>query len=195
MTEKEKQKLAANNALLIADEKGKKKTQEENKRSELEKEAKEGTKDAKPHEFPKGQAPTWVCASIDKDGKVLVEVPIVSYKTETIKIKKDGEEQEAFYYKSVVGAHEKRFEGKDVKVFDIGGKPIPKDVEKLLAKKTLVLVSTDGRKVDPFYLRIIKEGTLVLVLSKPLWDNPDGPSYYIPPGAIPPGAAPPTSPP
>jgi len=51
----------------------------------------------------------------------------------------------------------------------------------------LALVSTDGKKIDPFYLGIFKENTLVLVVSKPLWDAqaPQYPTtqYPAPPGS------------
>src|SRR5262249_1589155 len=131
-----------------------------------------------------GPAPYWVCAHMDKDGKFVVDVPVVTYKTVTTKIKKDGEEKEAYYYEPDVTVHSKRFESTDVKVSNASGKVIDtKDAQKLLLKRTVVLVSADGRKVDPFYLQIVKESTLVLVVSKPLWDPPVSyqPSYPAPP--------------
>src|SRR5262249_8888547 len=36
-------------------------------------------------------------------------------------------------------------------------------LKELLAKERMVLVALDGRKVDPFYLQLYKEGTIVLV--------------------------------
>jgi hypothetical protein len=119
--------------------------------------------------------------SIDKEGKFRVGVPTVTYKSGTAKIKKNGKEIEAYYFKPVATENVKQFDRGDVHIFGVDGKLVDsKAVQKLLTgQKILVLASTDGRKVDPFYLRIIKEGTLVLVLSKPLWDA----SYYIPPAA------------
>src|SRR5262249_43261001 len=56
----------------------------------------------------------------------------------------------------------------DVKVYDTKGNKVdPKDLPKLLKNPVPVLVSTDGNKVHPYYLRNVKEGTLVLVLPKP----------------------------
>jgi RNA polymerase sigma factor (sigma-70 family) len=153
--------------------------QKEDKQKESAKPGGENSKDEKAHGLPGGPAPSWVCASIAKDGKIIVGIPFITYKTVTTKIKKDGEEKEAYYYEPVAKENVKSFEASDVKAFDVQGKPMDsKDLSKLLEKKTLVLCSTDSRKVDPFYLRIIKDGTVVLVISKPLWDPPTG---FVPP--------------
>jgi hypothetical protein len=158
-----------------ADETPKKDKQREEKQNESAKPGGEESKDEKAHGLPGGPAPYWVCASIAKDGKIIVGIPVITYKTVTTKIKKDGEEKEAYYYEPVAKENVKSFEPGDVKGFDVQGKPMDsKDLAKLLEKKTLVLCSTDSRKVDAFYLRIIKDGTVVLVISKPLWDGPVG---------------------
>src|SRR5262249_48830390 len=55
----------------------------------------------------------------------------------------------------------------DVKVYDSRGRTVdPKDLPKLLKNPVPVLVSTDGKKVDPYYLKKVKKGTLVLVPPK-----------------------------
>jgi hypothetical protein len=55
-------------------------------------------------------------------------------------------------------------DGKTVRVFGVDGKEIdPKDVRARIKTPTAALLSWDGRPVDPFYLRLAKEGTLVLV--------------------------------
>jgi hypothetical protein len=142
-------------------------------------------KDWKSKDCPKGPAPYWVNLSIDKEGKFHVGVPTVTYKSGTAKIKKNGEEIEAYYFKPVATENVKQFDRGDVHIFGVDGKAVDsKAVQNLLRgeKKILVLASTDGRKVDPFYLRIIKEGTLVLVLSKPLWDTSVPPAQgFTPP--------------
>jgi hypothetical protein len=162
--------------------------QKEDKQKESAKPGGEESKGEKDHGLPGGPPPSWVCASIAKDGKIIVGIPVITYKTVTTKIKKDGEEKEAYYYEPVAKEHVKSFEASDVKAFDVQGKPMDsKELAKLLEKKTLVLCSTDSRKVDPFYLRIIKDGTVVLVISKPLWDGPVyQPGYVVPPSAEPP---------
>jgi RNA polymerase sigma factor (sigma-70 family) len=74
---------------------------------------------------------------------------------------------------------------KDVKIYDTRGKKVgPKKLPELLKGETVVLVSADGKPVDPLYLRLVKEGTLVFVL----------PASAISPAAPPPLAAPPLAP-
>jgi hypothetical protein len=53
---------------------------------------------------------------------------------------------------------------KYVEAYTIDGKAIAADkLATLLAKEKTVLVAMDGKKVDPFYLELYKEGTIVLV--------------------------------
>ena len=52
-------------------------------------------------------------------------------------------------------------DARQVKAFGTDGKEIDaKKLARLLAKETPVLVSADGKPIDPFYLRVVKEGTL-----------------------------------
>jgi hypothetical protein len=55
-----------------------------------------------------------------------------------------------------------------VQVFDSKGKKIDKKkVANLLKKEKVALASMGGQKVDPLHFRVIKEGTLVMVLPAP----------------------------
>jgi RNA polymerase sigma factor (sigma-70 family) len=57
---------------------------------------------------------------------------------------------------------------KDVKAFELDGRPIEKAVLlDRLKKETAVLLSVTGR-IDPFYLRVIKPGTIILVIPEEL---------------------------
>jgi hypothetical protein len=61
---------------------------------------------------------------------------------------------------------QRKVDGENVEVYGIDGKKIdPEEVRKLARKTVPALVSSDGKPVDPFYLRLAREGTLVLVLS------------------------------
>jgi hypothetical protein len=56
---------------------------------------------------------------------------------------------------------------KDVRVYNTQGMQVdPRDLPRLLEKMVPVLVSSDGRGVDPLYLRHAKPGTLVLILPR-----------------------------
>ncbi len=63
-----------------------------------------------------------------------------------------------------------------VQVYGTDGKKLdPKEVQKLAAKPVAALASTDGKPVDPFYLRLARAGTLVLVFPPSAADAPDQP--------------------
>jgi hypothetical protein len=67
-------------------------------------------------------------------------------------------------YRQVV----RRIEAKDVRAFGTDGKEIEAArLAELLQAGLPVLVSADGRPVDPFYLRLLKEGTVILVVGEP----------------------------
>jgi hypothetical protein len=62
-----------------------------------------------------------------------------------------------------------RMKGESVKVYTAGGKEVnAKDLPDKLKQQTIVLLSHDGKKVDPFYLKIIKPDTLILVPPPPV---------------------------
>jgi hypothetical protein len=55
-------------------------------------------------------------------------------------------------------------DGKEVKVFGTDGKQIPaKELARRVKRPISVLVSADGKPVDPFYLRMVREETLIVV--------------------------------
>ncbi|HEY7155166.1 MAG TPA: hypothetical protein VH575_14485 [Gemmataceae bacterium] len=74
---------------------------------------------------------------------------------------------------------------KGVQVYGADGKKIdPKEVRKRVAKPVAALLSADGKPVDPFYLRLAREGTLVFVIpAAPLrqdFSDPDRPKDAAP---------------
>ena len=53
---------------------------------------------------------------------------------------------------------------KDLQIFTAGGKPVEtKDALAKIKDGAVVVVTTDGKKVDPNFLRVFKDETLVLV--------------------------------
>jgi hypothetical protein len=120
---------------------------------------------------PKGPPPAQVPVRIDK-GQLVVPhvVQDARQETRTRTVNKDGQDRQEQYTATVPVLREElqRLNLSDVQAFDTTGKKIdPAQLPDLLSKETVVLVSTDGRPVDPFYLQIIKEGTLVLILPVP----------------------------
>jgi hypothetical protein len=71
-----------------------------------------------------------------------------------------------------------RFNSKDVQAYSVDGKKLDANaLRDRLARETPVLISGNGQKVDPFYLRVVKEDTLVLLLPPPR----EGPAKAPPP--------------
>ena len=119
---------------------------------------------------PQGPPPTQVLASMTKDGEFEIsqpqQVPEARKEERTVTI--DGRPVKqtvtVFMYKTVQVTRRIKAEG--VTVYTTAGKEVPaKDVPDKLKKPTIVLLAADGNKVDPFYLKIIKEDTLVIVVS------------------------------
>jgi hypothetical protein len=121
---------------------------------------------------PAGPPPAQVVASMDKDGNIEVVQTVVEYRTEVRTVTKVvmGRKLAENYTVTVPVTRQTRqqFVAKDAKVYTAGGKEVDaKDVPEKLKKPTIVLLSANGQKVDPFYLKIIKEDTLVIVASPP----------------------------
>jgi hypothetical protein len=122
-----------------------------------------------PPRLPSGSQPVQVVAGVDKAGNLLVWRTTTELVPEqrTQRVERDGkvEQRTVVVYVPVTRQTKRSFPSKDVQAFGTDGKPIePKKLAELLQKPAAVLVSADGRPVDPFYLQIIKEGTVVLVI-------------------------------
>jgi hypothetical protein len=126
-----------------------------------------------PIKLPQGQAPATVVASMAKDGNIEItqtqNVPVIEERTRTVNTA-DGrvvtEKYAVTIMKTVQVTHRIKTEG--VKVSTADGKAIDvKDLPDKLRKPTIILLATDGNKVDPFYLKIVKADTLVVVPPAP----------------------------
>ena len=121
---------------------------------------------------PEGVPPATVIASMTKDGEFEIsqpqQVPEARKEERTVTI--DGRPVKqtvtVFMYKTVQVT--RRYKGEGVKVYSAAGKEVnAKDVPDKLKKQTVVLFAADGKKVDPFYLKIVKADTLVIVAPPP----------------------------
>src|SRR5579883_1154108 len=128
---------------------------------------------ADPTVAPGGQPPEQMLASIDSRGNLtLTHAVCVCYgpgpheNTVTAHEMKD-KDKVAVKVKvktSSVMLTTAQLPVKYVQAYTIDGKTIPTEkLTTLLAKEKTVLVSLDGKKVDPFYLELYKEGTILLV--------------------------------
>lgn len=80
-----------------------------------------------------------------RDGSLIRAVPVTSYEL-------------------VITEQVAHYDPKDVAATDLAGKPIdPKTLARHLQTETAVLIATMGNAVDPYYLTVVREGTLILV--------------------------------
>jgi hypothetical protein len=136
-------------------------------------------------EKPQTPPPTMAAAEIGKDGALLIERTAV--RSEVAQVTEEvvlpGGRKEArtrLVPRQVILTTMEKVELKDVQAFGSDGKQIDTaKLAELLKKSTPVLVSTDGQKVDPYYLQLVKEGAVVLVLPAP--KAPAAPDRALPP--------------
>ena len=136
--------------------------------------------------LPKGPQPMQVAAQIDKEGNLLIRQTTTAYVPETRQriVQKDGRNvTETFTtYVAVYRTVEYRVKSKGFQVRGLDGKAVDRNtLARRLARETPMLLSADGKPVDPFYLQVLKAGTLVLVLPRT-----EGTPVLLPEPAVPP---------
>src|SRR5262249_56149518 len=116
--------------------------------------------------YPTTLAPYTVLARVDKNGVLLVRWAVTTYQPKTSIVKRPGQEDQIVTsYEVTTGEQEKEIELSRVQAFGTDGKALtPGLVRALLEKERPVLVSADGKPVDPFYLQVVKDDTPILVL-------------------------------
>jgi hypothetical protein len=126
---------------------------------------------------PRGPQPTLAGASVDPRGVLSVRESssMTTNQTLDLEVEKGGEVRKVpvrvkdtfmtmrVRALDVAGARASRADGRAVS---------PAALRQLLRKEVPVLVSADGRPVDPYYLEVIRGDTLVLVLPAPRFGPP-----------------------
>jgi hypothetical protein len=146
--------------------------------------------------LPAGPGPSQALVSLEGSGRLLVRRANHYYEPRTA-LNSNGQPVTTYHLAAVLDENRYRF--KDVRVYDTSGKRIDrKALVKLLPKETLALISFSGDlAMDPLYLRLIKEGTLLFVLPAPVGPPAVAtPAPQVVPAApvIPPVAGPPPPP-
>ncbi len=150
-------------------------------------------KEAKSRERPEEEKrvitsgpPTFGRASMDKTG-LFLSTPVSYYEPHTKHFKGAGEEVTTVTsYELKVSDQVVRLDRKHFRATDLAGKEIDKnDLEKALQTPTFVLVAYENKKVDPYYLKVVKEGTIIILPDAPPTSNPGertiGETVPIPP--------------
>jgi hypothetical protein len=136
---------------------------------------------------PKGPPPAQVLASVTSDGDFEVTRPVTVPETQTRErtVTIDGRSVKETYsvtvFRTLLRTHRTKPEG--IKVYTADGKEVDaKELPGKLKKPMAVLWAADNQMVDPFYLKIVKPDTLVIV-------PPKAPEVEVKP--VPGGAKPP----
>jgi hypothetical protein len=116
---------------------------------------------------PKGPPPQVMILQVERDGtQYIVHTTtemVPEQRAEKVKVGDKEVTRVRTVYVQVSRPVAVRLDGKDVQVFDATGKRLTGvDIPKFL-KPVPVLVSADGKPVDPLYLRLARPETLVVV--------------------------------
>jgi RNA polymerase sigma factor (sigma-70 family) len=150
-------------------------------------------------QLPSGAAPYQVLARVDKGGRLVVR-SCTNYSEPYTTIPPGGKPP-ITSYRHVQRVETRRYD-EGFKAHDTHGKPIDaKTLARRLKNETPALASADGKPVDKLHLRLIKDGTIVLILPIPrvvVYPTappiPAFPAPPAPPPGRPGGAAPPAGP-
>lgn len=119
------------------------------------------------NELPKSPPPRVGVISIqgnDRPVIMLTQFGMVQRKEKRTVIVEGKQQTQEFTVPVAVPFMLQPVDGKELQVFGLDGKKIDaKELARTIRGPTPVLVSADGQPVDPFYLKMAKEGTLVLV--------------------------------
>jgi hypothetical protein len=124
-----------------------------------------------PPQPPKGPAPRVMVLNVDKDGKpyfeavVRVATTVPQQRTSVVLVGGQQQVRTVTVQVPVTTLEQRRISLTDegVSVYSPDGKKLdPKDLPKQTGPAP-VLVSADGKEVDPFYLGLVKQGTLIVV--------------------------------
>jgi hypothetical protein len=125
-------------------------------------EAREGGKSAETLRLPQGPAPVQVLVRLGRKGQLAVRTATTKYRAVQAL---DGAGNKVTVYLPEAGTTTRSYDLDEVRIYDTAGKKMEsKALPGLLTKEIPALASADGKKVDPLHLRLIKEGTLILIL-------------------------------
>ena len=116
---------------------------------------------------PKGPAPVVMICKADKDGRPFLQafVSRLELKSKTVPTLKDGKAVDVVQNAWVYTTEQKQvyLDDKDAAVYGGDGKKVdPKNLRNWTGFAA-VLLSVDGKEVDPFYLPLARWGTLIVV--------------------------------
>ncbi len=121
-------------------------------------------------QLPRGVAPRFVVASLDAAGNLLLKELVIKYVPvqRVVEVNQGGVIQRRVETVTVPRYEQtlRQVAPRDYQVYGTDGKKIdPKTLARRLKTETVIVLSGDGRPVDPAYLKFFKDGTPVFVVT------------------------------
>ena len=120
-----------------------------------------------PTQPPKGPAPIVLICKADKDGRPFLQafVTHLRLKSKTVPVLKDGKVVDVVHNVADYVTEQKQvyLDEAGVAVYGADGKKVDPKILRNWAGYTPLLLSVDGKEVDPFYLPLARRGTLIVV--------------------------------
>jgi RNA polymerase sigma factor (sigma-70 family) len=111
----------------------------------------------------KSAAPTVGRASIDADGRLVLRTPVAYYQPVTRYERARNTTTPWTSYELKIVERTMRYDVHEVTATDLAGKPIDaKTLTGRLQTETPVLIGPAGQTVDPYYLSVVREGTIIV---------------------------------
>jgi RNA polymerase sigma factor (sigma-70 family) len=115
--------------------------------------------------FPSGPAPVMAFARVIDGGLVVVRTQTVAYVPVVTSLVRDGTEQKVATYQVQRTETQRAYKAEELRAYGTDGERLGvKAMMRRLRQEVPVLLSADGREVDPLHLQLIKDGTVILVL-------------------------------
>ncbi len=135
---------------------------------------------------PRGMAPQFLVVGLDRDGNAVLKQTITGVRPETrTEQVKEGDRVVTRSVPVMVTFQAQNtipLSNKKIEVYRADGKRVTAaEVARLITGDTPVLVSSDGKMVDAVYLRLVREGTLVVVAPPDLLNLPPVAPVPLPP--------------
>jgi hypothetical protein len=119
-------------------------------------------------EKPTGPSPVLVSAKVDQEGRLVCFVQTTEYRpeTRTVEVNVGGKVEKRTYTVMVPVTTPSRTYSLDKATMARagGGKIDRKELATVLDKPTMVVLSANGKPVDPAYLKVLRKNTIILVV-------------------------------
>jgi hypothetical protein len=137
---------------------------------------------------PKGPPPQIMVVELDAGGRPLLVHRVMSFIPQvqeyTVNVGNRVEKRQRTVMVPVLRQVKVKLAAEGVRIVTAGGKRIePRNLDAVLKRMTPVLVSSDGKDVDPFYLRLLRADALIVIAPELATQPGMAPAPALPGGA------------